>query len=76
MAGHVGCIPGTALIHTNIHMSIKEINSQVNEQMNAGLQRIRGQLAYMTPELFVHYLFISVKNMDIQKIIKTRLFFY
>ena len=76
MAGHVGCTSGTALIHTNIHMFIKEINSQVNEQMNAGLQRIRGQLAYMTPELFIHYLFISMKNMDIQKIIKTRLFFY
>ena len=46
-------------------MSIKEINSQVNEQMNAGLQRIRGQFAYMTPELY-----ISVKNMDIQKKLK------
>ena len=55
------------------HMSIREIDSQVNKQMNAGLQRIRGQLAYMTPEF---YLFISVKNMDIQKKIKTRLFFY
>ena len=48
-------------------MSLKEINLQVNEQMNAGLQRIRGQLAYMTPELFIHYLFILMKNMDIQK---------
>ena len=38
--------------------------------MNAGIQRIRGQLAYMTPERFVYYLFISVKNMDIQKRLK------
>ena len=33
-------------------MAIKDVNSQVNEQANAGLQRIRGQLAYMTPENF------------------------
>ena len=31
-------------------MAIKDINSQVNEQANAGLRWIRGQLAYMTPE--------------------------
>ena len=50
-------------------MSLKEINSQVNEQANAGLQRIRGQLAYMTPQnfMFTISLFISVKNMDIQR---------
>ena len=50
-------------------MSLKEINSQVNEQANAGLQRIRGQLAYMTPQNFMVTvsLFISVKNMDIQR---------
>ena len=49
-------------------MSLKEINSQVNEQANAGLQRIRGQLAYMTPQnfMFTISLFISVKNMDIR----------
>ena len=50
-------------------MSLKEINSQVNEQANAGLQRIRGQLAYMTPQnfMFTISLFISVMNMDIQR---------
>ena len=56
-------------LDTYKHMSLKEINSQVNEQANAGLQRIRGQLAYMTPQnfMFTISLFISVKNMDIQR---------
>ena len=50
-------------------MAIKEINSQVNEQANAGLQQIRGQLAYMIPEnfKFTLKLFLSIKNMDVQR---------
>ena len=50
-------------------MSLKEINSQVNEQANAGLQRIRGQLAYMTPEnfMFTIALYFSIKNSDLQR---------
>ena len=50
-------------------MSLKEINSQVNEQANAGLQRIRGQLAYMTPENFMITIgiFFYVKNSDIRR---------
>ena len=39
--------------NTYKQMAIKDINSQVSEQANAGLQRIRGQLAYMTPENFM-----------------------
>jgi len=35
-------------------MATKDINSQVNEQVNAGLQRIRGQFVYMTPKNFVY----------------------
>ena len=50
-------------------MSLKQINSQINEQANAGLQRIRGQLAYMTPEnfMFTIALFFYVKNSDIRR---------
>ena len=52
-------------------MAIKEINSQVNEQANAGLQRIRGQLAYMTPENFMFTLklsfFLTIENKDVQR---------
>jgi len=64
--GHVGCSSGYCL-DTYQHMAIKEINSQVNEQANAGLQCIRGQLAYMTPEnfMFTLKLFLTIKNKDI-----------
>ena len=46
--------------------SIGNINSQVNEQANAGLQRIKGQLAYMKPDNFMFHvkLFLAVTNMD------------
>ena len=66
--GHVGCSAGYSL-DTYKNMSLREINSQVNEQANAGLQRIRGQLAYMTPEnfMFTIALFFSVKNSDVQR---------
>ena len=50
-------------------MAIKDINSQANEQANASLQRIRGELAYMTPEnfMFTLKLFISTKNKDVER---------
>ena len=46
--------------------SMGNINSQVNEQANAGLQRIKGQLAYMKPDNFMFHvkLFLTVTNMD------------
>ena len=45
------------------------INSQVNEQANAGLQRIKNQLAYMSHENFMHTvsLFLAIKNQDVTK---------
>ena len=38
----------------------------MNEQANAGLQRIRGQLAYMTLDnfMFTVSLFLCIKNKD------------
>ncbi len=43
-----------------------DINSQVNEQANAGIKRIRGQLAYMTVDNFIFHLglFLAIKNLD------------
>ena len=66
--GHVGCSSGYCL-DIYQHMAMKKINSQVNEQANAGLQRIRGQLAYMTPEnfMFTLKLFLTIKNKDVQR---------
>ena len=43
--GHVGCSSGYCL-DSYKSMDIRGINSQVNEQANSGLQRIKGQLAY------------------------------
>ena len=45
------------------------INSQVNEQANAGLQHIKGQLAYMSADNFMFHLslFLAVKNIDTRK---------
>ena len=66
--GHVGCSAGYCL-NGYKQMAIKDINSQVNEQANAGLQRIRGQLAYNTPENFMFTLkhFLSLKNKDVER---------
>ena len=65
--GHIGCSGGYSL-DSNKHPKLKEINSQVNEQANAGLQQIKGQLAYMSPDNFMLTLslFLAVKNKDVQ----------
>lgn len=65
--GHIGCSGGYSL-DVYKHSKIREINSQVNEQANAGLQRIKGQLAYMSLDNFMLTLslFVAVKNKDIQ----------
>ncbi len=64
--GHVGCSKGYCLDSYKSSVDIKSINSQVNEQANAGLQRIRAQLAYMKPSNFVFTLslFLCVTNLD------------
>ena len=45
------------------------MNSQVNEQANAGLQHIKRQLAYMSVVNFMFHLslFLVVKNIDARK---------
>ena len=63
--GHTGCSKGYSLdVYKN--KKIKGINSQVNEQANSGLQKIRGQLTYMTINNFKLHcsLFLALKNMD------------
>ena len=54
--GHVGCSKGYILDSYKMLDSAR-INSQVNEQANSGLQRIKGQLAYMKPCFHVISLF-------------------
>ena len=47
--------------------TIRHINSQVNEQANVGLQRLKAQLAYMSPDNFIMHLklYLALKNDDI-----------
>ncbi len=63
--GHVGCTRGYSLDLYQTR-AIRDINSQVNEQANAGLQRIRGHLAYMSFDNFKFHcsLFLALVNMD------------
>ena len=63
--GHVGCSSGYSLDKYATPL-ITNINSQVNEQANAGLQRIKGQIAYMKPDNFMFHvqLFLRIANMD------------
>ena len=63
--GHVGCSRGYSL-DSYQSMDVRSINSQVNEQANAGLQRIKAQLAYMKPDNFNFTLsmFLCITNMD------------
>ena len=63
--GHVGCSSGYSLDKYTTH-DISSINSQVNEQANAGFQRIKGQIAYMKPGNFMFHvkLFLGITNMD------------
>ena len=64
--GHTGC---SSCYNLDLYGEpmLKTLNSQINEKTNADLQKIRGQLAYMTPANFqIHLaLFISVKNCNI-----------
>ena len=50
--GH-GYIDCRKCYFVDMYNSMKALNSQVNEQANAGLQWIWGQLAYMTPSNYI-----------------------
>ena len=66
--GHVGCTSGYCL-DKYPSQDIAQINSQINEQANAGLQRIKAQLSYMSLDNFIFHLslFLAIKNVDIKK---------
>ena len=63
--GHIGCSSGYSLDKYSTY-DISSINSQVNEQGNAGLQIIKGQIAYMKPSNYMFHvkLFLGIINMD------------
>ncbi len=60
--GDIGYSAGYSLDKYCFAAEVRAINSQVNEQVNAGLQRIKGQLAYTSAHnLFQLSLFGSEK---------------
>jgi len=63
MRGHTGCCKGYDMDSYQA-LDIRTINSQVNEQENAGLARVKGQLAYMLPSNFMFHsaLFLALRN--------------
>ena len=63
--GHIGCSSGYSLDKYPTQ-DIAAINSQVNEQANASLQKIKGQIAYMKPQNFMFHvkLFLAISSMD------------
>jgi hypothetical protein len=46
----------------DMYPMLKGLNSQTNEQANAGLKRIKDQLSYMTAENFFSCSYITVIN--------------
>ena len=61
--GHIGCSKGYCLDEYNT-AEVRSLNSQVNEQANSGLQRIKGHLSYMKSDnfRFTLSLFLSITN--------------
>ena len=57
--GHIGCSKGYCL-DSYKKIDTRVINSQVNEQVNAGLKWMQSQLTYMKPANFS--LFLAIKN--------------
>ena len=65
---HVGCSTGYCLDKYQTAIDVRNINSQINEQANAGLKHLQAQLAYMSPDNFMFHLslFLAQKNMKIR----------
>ena len=67
--GHIGCSSGYSLNKYSTH-NITSMNSQMNEQGNAGLQHIKGQIAYMKPSNFMFHVKLLLGIMNKDKIAK------
>ena len=65
---HVGCSSGYCLDMYKTAVDVRNINSQINEQANAGLKHLQAQLAYMSPSNFMFHLslFLAQKNMKLR----------
>ena len=65
--GHIACSMGYNLCVYLANSQLKKLNSQVNEQGNAGVKKLKGHLSYMTFENFKFHvaLYYSVRNLNI-----------
>eukprot|EP00117_Sycon_ciliatum_P039971 scpid25894/ scgid5378/ len=68
---HVGCSEGYNLNIFNNKYDIAKINSQVNEQANVGLGKLRASLAYMAQEKFMFHagLYLGLRNRQKQALL-------
>ena len=68
--GHIGCSESYCIDLIRSSLDTVHINSQINEQANAGLKRIQSQLTYMSADNFMFHiaLFLALKNSDKQTI--------
>ncbi|XP_070549105.1 uncharacterized protein [Ptychodera flava] len=61
---HTGCSSGYNMNTYKTNSEIKNLNSQICEQTNAAVSRIKSQLAYMLPDNFIFHaaLFFAISN--------------
>ena len=66
--GHVGCSLGYSMDTYSSDNTIKNINSQANEQANARLRLLSTQAVCMSPENIIQHtkVFLALRNMDKQ----------
>ena len=63
---HIGCSSGYCLDKYRTNLDIASINSQINEQANAGLKKLQAQLSYMSPSNFMFHvkLFLAIRQIQ------------
>lgn len=63
---HIACSEGYNMERYTACVDTQTINSQINEQANAGLKRLQSQLTYMNADNFMFHisLFLSLKNRE------------
>ena len=65
--GHVACSIGYNMCVYLANLQLRQLNSQVNEQGNAGVQKLKGHLSYMTFENFKFHvtIYYAVRNLNV-----------
>lgn len=64
---YAGCSEGYNL---KLYPHLSQINTQIAEQSNAGLKRIKDQLSYMTAANFMSHVSLFLYNKNTERILK------